>query len=189
MSHKGSITEAGSTASQNSDNMKDHLVTIFIVLLLGLTSCGMQKRIMSQDMQADVTTVTEDRTDLSREIEGIVREQLEQMLDIKAENTLLIERKVWSPPDTAGNQYIVSEERVTSETRVTETTTSIHSEVGHVTGKTDSTSVSASVEDLGLDKEMRATEKDGLPWWQMTLMAVGAAVLLLLIIKIALRYI
>ena len=166
--------------------MKNHLV-IFIVLLLGLTSCGLQKSVMSQDVQAESTTSSNDSTALSKELERFVLEHMRQMLARELTNDLVIERKVWSPPDTAGNQFIVSEERVTSETRVKEMQTSTSAAVEEVSEKTDSTSVSASVEDLVLDAEIDTTEKDGLPWWQMTLMVIGATVLLLIIIRIALK--
>ena len=74
-----------------------------------------------------------------------------------------------------------------SETRVKEIQTLTSAAVEEVSEKTDSTSVSASVEDLVLDAEIDTTEKDGLPWWQMTLMVIGATVLLLIIIRIALK--
>ncbi|MBQ7899367.1 MAG: hypothetical protein IJ307_05890 [Bacteroidales bacterium] len=169
--------------------MKNHLVIIFLVLLLGLTSCGMQKTVMSQEVQADARAEMADSTVLSSAIEKIVRAKVDEILDKSIANNLWVERKVWSPPDTAGNQYIVSEERVRSETRVTETRESTITDVEQVTEKTDSTSVSASIEDLVVDTKTDITEKNGLPWWQKTLMVIGAAFLIFLVIRIVLKFI
>ena len=166
--------------------MKNHLV-IFIIVLLGLTSCGMQNRVLSQDVRTESATATIDSTQLAAAIEQLVLQHMQSMLNRTMTKDLVIERKVWSPPDTAGNQFIVSEERATSVTRVTETETSTQAVVGQVTEKTDSVSVSASVEDLVMDIDTHKTEKDGLPWWQMTLMIIGATVLLLIIIRTALK--
>ena len=160
-----------------------------IVLLLGLTSCGMHKQVVSQDVQADVKTSSADSSTLAKQIESIVRAQVDEMLNKEIENSFVVERKILSPPDTAGNQYVVSEERVMSETRVTETKKATRTDVAEVSEKTDSTSVSASVEDLVVDTKTQIANKDGLPWWQMTLMVIGAAVLLMILIKIALKFV
>ena len=164
-------------------------LVLFFIVLLGLTSCGMQKQVVSQDVQADVKTSADDSTALAKKIESIVRAQVDEMLDKKVENDLVIERTTWSPPDTAGNQYIVSEERVKSETRVTETKKATRTDVAEVTEETDSTSVSASIEDLVVDTKTDITEKNGLPWWQKTLMVIGAAFLIFLVIRIVLKFI
>lgn len=164
-------------------------LVFIIVLLLGLTSCGMQKQVVSQEVQADVEVSSIDSIALAKQIEGIIRAQVDEVLNKEIERSLVVERKILSPPDTAGNQYIVSEERVMSETRVTETKKATRTDVAEVSEKTDSTSVSASVEDLVMDTNFEEVEKDGLPWWQMTLMAIGAAVLLMILIKIALKFV
>lgn len=149
----------------------------------------MQKQVVSQEVQADVEVSSTDSIALAKHIEGIIRAQVDEVLNKEIERSLVVERKILSPPDTAGNQYIVSEERVMSETRVTETKKATRTDVAEVSEKTDSTSVSASVEDLVVDTNFEEVEKDGLPWWQMTLMAIGAAVLLMILIKIALKFV
>lgn len=160
-----------------------------IVLLLGLTSCGMQKQVVSQDVQADVKTSSADSSTLAKQIESIVRAQVDERLNKEIENSLVVERKILSPPDTAGNQYVVSEERVMSETRVTETKKATRTTVAEVSEKTDSTSVSASVEDLVVDTKTQIANKDGLPWWQMTLMVIGVGVLITIVLKIVLKFV
>lgn len=164
-------------------------LVFYIVLLFGLTSCGMQRQVVSQDVRADIKTSTDDSTALAKKIESIVLAQVDEILNKKIEQDLVIERTTWSPPDTAGNQYIVSEERVRSETRVTETKKATRTDVAEFTEETDSTSVSASVEDLVVDTKTQIASKDGLPWWQMTLMVIGAAVLITIILKIVLKFV
>lgn len=159
-----------------------------IVLLLGLTSCGMLKTYVSQEVQAEMQTVETDSTDLQKEIDKLVRATMAEFLNKEIAQNIAIERTVWSPPDSAGNQYIVEEETVKSETVIKEVKQSSAETVEETTEKTDSISVSASVEDLDMDTKTDIKEKDGLPWWQKTLMFIGAAVLIMVIIRIALKF-
>ena len=160
-----------------------------IVLLLGLTSCGMLQTYVSQEVQAEMQTLQTDSTDLQKEIDKMVRATMDEILNKEVSQDIIIERKVWSPPDTAGNQYIVQEETVKSVTVAKEVKQSAIETVEETTEKTDSVSVSASVEDLEMDTKIDVKEKDGLPWWQKTLMIIGAAVLLFMIIKVILKLI
>lgn len=160
-----------------------------IVLLLGLTSCGMLQTYVSQEVQAKMQTIQADSTSLQKEIGKVVRATMDEILNKEIAQDITIERKVWSPPDTAGNQYIVQEETVKSVTVAKEVKQSAVQTVEETTEKTDSVLVSASVEDLEMDKKIDVEEKDGLPWWQKTLMIIGAAVLLFMIIKVILKLI
>lgn len=160
-----------------------------IVLLLGLTSCGMLQTYVSQEVQAEMQTFQADSTDLQKEIDKIVRATMDEILNKEVSQDITIERKVWSPPDTAGNQYIVQEETVKSVTVAKEVKQSAIETVEETTENTDSVSVSASVEDLEMDTKIDVEEKDGLPWWQKTLMIIGAAVLIMIIIRIVLKFV
>ena len=160
-----------------------------IVLLLGLTSCGMLKAYVSQEVQAEMQTAQTDSTDLQREIDKLVRATMDEFLNKEIAQNIAIERTIWSPPDSTGNQYIVEEETVRSETVIKEVKQSSAETVEETTEKTDSTSVSASVEDLVMDAMTDIEEKNGLPWWQKTLIFIGAAVLILVIIRIALKFV
>lgn len=160
-----------------------------IVLLLGLTSCGMLQTYVSQEVQAEMQTLQTDSTDLQKEIDKMVRATMDEILNKEVSQDITIERKVWSPPDTAGNQYLVQEETVKSVTVAKEVKQSAIETVEEIIEKTDSVSVSASVEDLGLDTKIDVEEKDGLPWWQKTLMIIGAAVLIMIIIRIVLKFV
>lgn len=160
-----------------------------IVLLLGLTSCGMLQTYVSQEVQAEMQTLQTDSTDLQKEIDKMIRATMDEILNKEVSQDITIERKVWSPPDTAGNQYIVQEETVKSVTVAKEVKQSAIETVEETTEKTDSVSVSASVEDLEMDTKIDVEEKDGLPWWQKTLMIIGAAVLIMIIIRIVLKFV
>ena len=160
-----------------------------IVLLLGLTSCGMLQTYVSQEVQAEMQTIQADSTNLQKEIDKMVRATVDEILNKEIAQDITIERKVWSPPDTAGNQYIVQEETVKSVTVAKEVKQSAVQTVEETTEKTDSVSVSASVEDLEMDTKIDVEEKDGLPWWQKTLMIIGAAVLIMIVIRIVLKFV
>ena len=160
-----------------------------IVLLLGLTSCGMLQTYVSQEVQAEMQTIQADSTSLQKEIDKVVRATMDEIFNKEIAQDITIERKVWSPPDTAGNQYIVQEETVKSVTVAKEVKQSAVQAVEETTEKTDSVSVSASVEDLEMDTKIDVEEKDGLPWWQKTLMIIGAAVLIMIVIRIVLKFV
>lgn len=160
-----------------------------IVLLLGLTSCGMLQTYVSQEVQAEMQTIQADSTSLQKEIDKVVRATMDEILNKEIAQEITIERKVLSPPDTAGNQYIVQEETVKSVTVAKEVKQSAVQAVEETTEKTDSVSVSASVEDLEMDTKIDVEEKDGLPWWQKTLMIIGAAVLIMIVIRIVLKFV
>lgn len=134
-------------------------------------------------------TLQTDSTDLQKEIDKMVRATMAEILNKEVSQNITIERKVWSPPDTAGNQYIVQEETVKSVTVAKEVKQSAVKTVEETTEKTDSVSVSASVEDLDMDTKIDVEEKDGLPWWQKTLMIIGAAVLIMIVIRIVLKFV
>lgn len=144
---------------------------------------------VSQEVQAEMQTLQTDSTDLQKEIDKMVRATMDEILNKEVSQDITIERKVWSPPDTAGNQYLVQEETVKSVTVAKEVKQSAIETVEEIIEKTDSVSVSASVEDLGLDTKIDVEEKDGLPWWQKTLMIIGAAVLIMIIIRIVLKFV
>ena len=160
-----------------------------IVLLLGLTSCGMLQTYVSQEVQAEMQTIQADSTSLQKEIDKVVRATMDEILNKEIAQEITIERKVLSPPDTAGNQYIVQEETVKSVTVAKEVKQSAVQTVEEITEKTDSVSVSASVEDLEMDTKIDVEGKDGLPWWQKTLMIIGAAVLIMIVIRIVLKFV
>ena len=160
-----------------------------IVLLLGLTSCGMLQTYVSQEVQAEMQTIQVDSTNLQKKIDKMVRATMDEIFNKEIAQDITIERKVWSPPDTAGNQYIVQEETVKSVTVAKEVKQSAVQTVEETTEKTDSVSVSASVEDLEMDTKIDVEEKDGLPWWQKTLMIIGAAVLIMIVIRIVLKFV
>ena len=144
---------------------------------------------VSQEVQAEMQTLQTDSTDLQKEIDKMVRATMDEILNKEVSQDITIERKVWSPPDTAGNQHIVQEETVKSVTVAKEVKQSAIETVEETTEKTDSVSVSASVEDLEMDTKIDVEEKDGLPWWQKTLMIIGAAVLIMIVIRIVLKFV
>ena len=159
-----------------------------IVLLLGLTSCGTLQKNVSQEVQAEMQTLQTDSTDIQRIIDKMVRAKLDEILNKEVSQNVTIDRKIWSPPDTSGNQYLVQEETIKTVMLVKETKQSVIETVEDITEKTDSVSVSAVAADLDVDTKTDIEEKAGLPWWQKTLMIIGGFVLLALIVKIALKF-
>lgn len=163
-------------------------LVIFIVLL-GLTSCGMQKRVVSQEMQAEKTTAQIDSLRLRLDIDKMIRESINEILSMEFQQDIEIERTMWSPPDSTGAQHVVQEEKVKSVTVARETRKSEAETLVETAEKIDSVSVSAGIEELAVDTVTDIEEKDGLPWWQKTLMYIGAAVLVIIIIKLALKFV
>lgn len=163
-------------------------LVIFIVLL-GLTSCGVQKRVMSQEVQAEKVTALTDSLRLKMDIDKMIRESINEILSMEFQQDIEIERTMWSPPDSTGAQHVVQEEKVKSVTVAKETRKSEAETLVETAEKIDSVSVSADMEDLVVDTVTDLEEKNGLLWWQKTLMYIGAAVLVIIIIKLALKFV
>ena len=163
-------------------------LVIFIVLL-GLISCGMQKQVVSQETQAEKTTFQADSLRLRQDIDQMIRESISEILSMEFEQNTEIERTMWSPPDSTGVQYVVQEEKFKSVTVAKETRESEAETLVETAEKIDSVSVSADMEDLIVDTVTDIEEKNGLPWWQKILMYIGAAVLVIIIIKLALKFV
>lgn len=164
-------------------------LVIFIVLLLGLTSCGMQKRVMSQDVQADSRREAYDSTALSSQIDKLVKDALIENLQVLTNQEIRLDRKIYSEPDSLGQQYIREEQKMTIQTSTEENRILAVDSISESVESVDSIATSASVEDLEMEAITDIEEKQGLPWWQKTLMLVGAAVLAWLTIKIILRFV
>lgn len=149
----------------------------------------MQKRVVSQEMQAEKTTAQIDSLRLRLDIDKMIRESINEILSMEFQQDIEIERTMWSPPDSTGAQHVVQEEKVKSVTVARETRKSEAETLVETAEKIDSVSVSAGIEELAVDTVTDIEEKDGLPWWQKTLMYIGAAVLVIIIIKLALKFV
>lgn len=158
-------------------------------MLLGLTSCGVQKKVMSQDIQADSYTVTDDSLSLDKAVRKIVQDALAENVTKIVTQDMEIDRQIYSQPDSSGKQYVVETQKIRAKSNAQENRSLQAERLEDYTESVDSTSVSASVEDLVVDVNTDIKEKEGLPWWQKTLMFIGAAVLLYLIIRIVLKFI
>lgn len=169
--------------------MKNHLVFLFIVLLLGLSSCGIQKRTMSQEVQADSRTESIDSVQLQKTIDKMIQQSLSDNLKRLTLQNINFEKKIYSPPDSAGKQYILETHEVKISTKTEENRTLAVDTSSKTVEKVDSVGVSASVEDLEMDINTHTVEKDGVPLWQKILMIVGGAAILYIIIRIILRFI
>ncbi len=161
----------------------------FIVMLLGLMSCGAQKTLVSQEVQTDSTVETYDSAKVTQQIDKLVKEAVNESLTRLINQTVDIDRVIYSAPDSTGSQYVVETQTIKVETQTKENRSLAVESDSHISEQVDSTYISASVEDLVVEMNTEIEEKTGLPWWQKSLMLLGAAVLALLIIRIALKFI
>lgn len=162
----------------------NHLV--FIVLLLGLTSCGMQKQVVSQDVQAESRRILYDSTSLDRAVSRIIREAIAEDVKKIITQEVEIDRHIYSEPDSSGRQYVIETQEIVIKSNAQENRILQAEITDNNAESTDSTSVSARVEDLVLDTHA-VRQEDGLRLWQKALMLAGWAVLLYIIIRIALK--
>ena len=161
----------------------------FIVMLLGLMSCGAQKTLVSQEVQADSTVETYDSAKVSQQIDKLVKEAVNESLTRLVNQSVDIDRVIYSAPDSTGSQYVVETQTIKIETQTKENRSLAVESDSHITEQVDSTYISASVEDLVVEMDTEIEEKTGLPWWQKSLMLLGAAVLVYTILRIALKFI
>ena len=162
----------------------NHLV--FIVLLLGLTSCGMQKQVVSQDVQAESRRILYDSTSLDRAVSRIIREAIAEDVKKIITQEVEIDRHIYSEPDSSGRQYVIETQEIVIKSNAQENRILQAEITDNNAESTDSTSVSARVEDLVLNTQA-VRQEDGLRLWQKALMLAGWAVLLYIIIRIALK--
>ena len=161
----------------------NHLV-IFFIVLLSLQSCGTLTRV-SQDIQADSRIESEDSLYLSRHIDALVKNAIAENLTRLSEQNIKIDRTIYSEPDSTGQQYVKETQLIDIETTTEENRILAVESVTNKNIQIDSIATSASVEDL--EMEAITDTRMGLPWWQKSLMAIGGAVLLILLIKITRR--
>lgn len=170
--------------------MKQIITFFFIVVLSGLmTSCGLHRKVMSQDIQADSQIQLWDSTALTSKIETMVKEALTESLKKVVSQDIDIERTIYAAPDRNGRQAIAETQNIHMKSRTEENRILAVESTSDITESKDSIALSASVEDLEMEAITDIQEKTGLPWWQKTLMMLGAAVLLLLLIKIVLKFV
>lgn len=162
-------------------------LVLYIVLLLGLASCAMQKKVVSQDVQAESRISRQDSIALSATIDQIVKQALTDNLISLTHQDIRVDRTSYSAPDSSGKQYIITEEVITIETMAEENRVITAEYNYNYTEQVDSVATSASIEDL--EMEAMTDIQTGLPLWQKILMLLGAAVLLSLAIRILFRLI
>lgn len=155
-----------------------------IVMLLSLASCGMQKRSMSQDVQAEMLKVTIDSTDLQKKIESIAQAVVNEMFDKEISQDMTIERREWSAPDSTGKQHVIHEETVKTTIVARESKKSTTEIIEETSEQTDSLTVSISNEDSEIVSQTDVKESSGVPWWQKTLMIICVIVVILIVIRI-----
>lgn len=160
-------------------------LVIFFIVLLSLNACGITR--MSQGIQTESHMERDDSVSFARQVEKMVKDALTENLTVLTNQDIKIDKTIYSEPDSSGKQYVKETlsykiKSSTEENRILAVESSIT-----VEENIDSTSVSASVEDL--EMESITDTRMGLPWWQKTLMILGAAALLLLILKIALKFV
>ena len=170
--------------------MKEIITFFFIVMLSGLmTSCGVQRKVTSQDIQADSQIQQWDSTALTGKIEAIIMEAFNESLKKVVSQDINIERTIYAEPDSTGHQAIAETQKIHMKSMTEENRILAVESTSDITESKDSIAVSASIEDLEVEAITDIDERAGLPWWQKTLMLLGAAVLLFFIIKIALKFI
>ena len=163
-------------------------LVIFIVILLGLISCGAQKIVASQEVQTDAQIQTYDSVSLNEQLKKLVRQALAENIKSMTSQDAVIETTTYSVPDSTGTQYVLLKQIAKITTKAEESKSLIVESTIEETEIVDSTSISASIEDLVLESSTDIEEKQGLPWWQMTLLLIGAAVLIMIILRIVFKF-
>lgn len=165
----------------------NRLVILFIVMLFSMTSCGTAKQAMSQETSAVKSEATSDSTDLDKVVRSIINDIISQDLARLIVQEQEIFTTKYSPPDSLGKQFILEVQQIKNVNRTEENASVKKQTVEDKIIQIDSTTVSASIEDLVIDEKIDTKTKQGLPWWQKTLMLSGVAALALLIIRIILK--
>ena len=144
---------------------------------------------MSQDVQAESQVEKYDSSQLHSTVVKLVKDAMRENFKSITSQEIDMKTTVYSTPDSLGKQYIVETQISKIKTKIEEDKNIAMEYSGKTEEKVDSTSISASIEDLEMESSTEIEEKRGLPWWQKILMFIGAAVLIIIVIRIALKLI
>ena len=82
------------------------LVIFIVSCVVCLSSCGAQRRLVSQDLQTDIESSYRDTVNLKKQIDQLVKMNIEEIINREVEQNIEITRMLFSEPDSTGKQYI-----------------------------------------------------------------------------------
>lgn len=158
---------------------------LIIVLLLGFGSCGIRKNIqMSQETESCSSAQEVDSSALSRYMMEIAERTATADFESIADKSLILERKIYSEPDSSGAQYVKEVVTATLQERVEEKSVCRDSSALSVMEVIDSSCVRYSEQVQENTVVTAVDERRGLAWWQTTLIWVGIVSIVILAVKI-----
>lgn len=162
---------------------------LLIIVLLLVSSCGIRKHIqMSQETESCSSAQQVDSSVLSRYMMEVAERIATADFESIADKSLVLERKIYSEPDSSGDQYV--KEVVTA---------TLHERVEEKSAYRDSTALSNMeiidsshvIHSEQVHENMSVTvvdEKSGLAWWQTALIWVGIVSIVILVVKIIWKF-
>lgn len=164
-------------------------ITVF-VCCSGMVSCGTQKNFsVSQETKARHDQAWTDSSSVRLDVESMVKRIMDETVSRLILQDIEIERVLLSDPDSAGRQHITERTNTRINTSIDESGTTTSREMSVTSGRKDSTGIfsglTSAEESVAADSKTRT----GMNWWQKALMWSGAAALVLVAIRIALKFV
>lgn len=158
---------------------------LIIVLLLGFGSCGIRKNIqMSQETESCSSAQEVDSSALSRYMMEIAERTATAGFESISDKNLILERTIYSEPDSTGAQYVKEVVTATLQERVEEKSVHRDSTASSVKEVIDSSRVRYSERVQENTAVTAVDERRGLAWWQTALIWVGIVSIVILAVKI-----
>ena len=158
------------------------LVIFIVSCVVCLSSCGAQRRLVSQDLQTDIESSYRDTVNLKKQIDQLVKMNIEEIINREVEQNIEITRMLFSEPDSTGKQYIKEQFVIVADIISKESKERETNKQESITRISDSSVVSDNSMNLISESIVEQTEKP--PWYHdlsKDLALIGVVVLILLL--------
>lgn len=162
---------------------------IFIIsAILVLTSCGPASKVVDAAKNYDtrIADSLKMQTEEMRRFDAAISSSLDALRESITTLQMQSERTEYSPPDSAGKQYVIVRERTIADSKSKDKDVhSIRNEAFYKRMDSVMSDISSRIDSLAVSKQaVHVTEERGPAWYQNALMHVGTAALVLLILCI-----
>lgn len=164
-------------------------ITVF-VCCSGMVSCGTQKNVsVSQETKARHDRTWSDTSSVTLDVESIVGRMMAETVRRLVLQDIEIETESLSEPDSIGQQHVTERTRAKINTSIDESGATTSREMSVTSGRKDSTGIFSGLTSVEESVAADSKTKTGMNWWQKALMWFGAAALVLVAIRIALKFV
>lgn len=170
--------------------MKRLAFFIIVIVCTGIVSCGIQRQsAVQQESDATYSTTACGSSSLEESVKNIVEKMMSESVEKLLEQDLKVVHESFSPPDSTGSQYLKERTVAHLKTNLSENKGSTEISTEYSDEHKDSLGISSENNEMTTQSEIFSAEKTGLEWWQKALIWCGAAAVLVISVRIAVKFI